>query len=467
MASALYRSLLPESEGLLTYQGSPVNFVHDCIEFDDGEQPTPYQDEVLTVFPEKKRCAVRGPHGLGKTALASWLVWWGILSFDDVKVLTTASAWRQLTKFLWPEIHKWGKRIRWDRVGIPPMTTDQMLTLSLKRSVSAEAFAVASSNPELIEGAHAKTVLYIYDEAKAIPNPTWDATEGAFSTAGIDERHQAYALAISTPGDAAGRFFEICANRPGYEDWWSRHVTVNEAIDAKRISRDWVEQRRKQWGEDSPIFQARVLGEFPDTTDDTLIPLTWVDKARENEMALDDRIMPIAGVDVARFGSDDSALIARQGDSVIDGETWSGNDTMKTAGKVKNKGYRSQVDEIGVGSGVVDRLKEQQYPVKGINVSNSPRDKEHFFQLRDELYWLLRIRFRDGNIDLSRLPRPIYDRLSGELTAIKYSYLSSGKIKVESKQDMKKRLGHSPDVADALMLAFAPPPPKAKVRRLG
>lgn len=254
----------------------------DCIRFPDGGGPSDYQLEILEELPKKKRVSVRGPHGLGKTTLAAWVVNWAILTSDDVKVPTTASAWRQLTKFLWPEIHIWSDRIKWNKVGREPFNKIyELLTLSLKRSPSCEAFAVASkaSSAEFIEGAHAQRIVYVYDEAKAIPDEIWDASEGAFAGAGEDTEAEAFALAISTPGEQQGRFYEIFRNRMQFNDWWARHVTLEEAIKAGRISREWAEKRRIQWGEKSAVYRMRCLGEFAESEADSLILLSWVEAA--------------------------------------------------------------------------------------------------------------------------------------------------------------------------------------------
>jgi hypothetical protein len=184
---------------------------------------------------------VRGPHGLGKTTLSSWVIVHFALTRDgrDWKCVTTASAWRQLAKFTWPEVHKWARRLRWDRVGRAPFSANELLTLNLKLS-TGEAFAVASDNPAYIEGAHADHLLYVFDESKAIPGGVFDAAEGAFSNAGGDTAAEAYALAISTPGEPQGRFYEIHKRQPGLEDWWTRHVTLEETIAAGRVSREWA-----------------------------------------------------------------------------------------------------------------------------------------------------------------------------------------------------------------------------------
>lgn len=435
------------------YLEDPVAFARDILRADDI---APYQSETLGRLVQERRVCVRGPHGLGKTAIAAWaVIWFGCIYPEDTKIPTTASAWRQLTKYLWPEIHKWHRRADWDAWLKMGGQIPELLMLDLRVGDGCQAFALASDNPELIEGAHAKHLLYVFDEAKTIPPETWDTAEGAFATG------DAYWLAISTPGPKAGRFYDIHRRAPGYEDWWARHVTLTEAVAAGRIREDWAEARRKQWGEGSPVYQARVLGEFPEQSEDQLISLAWIEAARERDLSKSlkteegQKWEPICGVDIARLGDDDSSLISRTGPVVLDGETWHGNDLMQSAGRVKAKGIKANVDEIGVGAGVVDRLREQDFPVTGINVADAASDGEHFENLRAEAYWGLRERFRDGDIDLIKLPADIYDRLCGELTAIKFMYTSKGKLRIEPKADMKKRLGHSPDVADALMLAFA------------
>jgi len=393
--------------------------------------------------------SIRGPHGLGKTTLMAWaILWFACTRPDDTKIPTTASAWRQLDKFLWPEVRKWYRLADWDMWKELGGTVPEVFSLKLKVGEGCEAFAMASDNEELLEGAHGSNLLYVFDESKAIPNATWDAAEGAFATG------DAYWISCSTPGDRGGRFYEIQRKAPGYADWWTRHITLQEAIEAGRISREWAESRREQWGEGSPVYQARVLGEFPEQSEDMLINLSWIESARERELPIEGN--QVVGVDVARWGSDDSAMILRQGDCSLAGSWWNGNDTMETTGKVVSTGVPAKVDVIGVGAGVVDRLREQGYPVEGINVGEGASDKEHFFNLKSELYWNLRTRFQNGEMDLSRLSQTVYDRLSGELTSIKYGYTSKGQIKIEAKEDTRKRLGKSPDLADALCLAFCP-----------
>lgn len=463
----------PHRRFSLQYRDDPVAFVHDCIRWHDAEKPAEYQEEVMGALEHFKRVCVRSPHGAGKTSLSAWVVLWFALTRDgeDWKIPTTASAWRQLTKFLWPEIHKWARRLNWYKIPREPFDSrTELLSLNLKLR-TGEAFAVASDTPDLIEGAHAEHLLYLFDESKAIPHGTFDAAEGAFSTASRESEQEAMALAVSTPGDRSGRFYDIQSKKPGYEDWWVRHIKLEEAIRAGRVTEEWVEQRRKQWGQDSPVFQARVLGEFPEQGTDTLVNIGWIETARQNELVPTG--VRRAGLDIARFGEDDSVELfvmdgrekgqdreaddkveVYQNGCVMGLESWQGHDLMQTAGRVIHNEVPVYTDTIGVGAGVHDRLQELQFSSTPINVGEAAGDSEHFLNLRAELYWKLREQFRDSQIDLTRLAQADYDRLMGELAAIKYEYTSKGQIKIEPKEELKKRLnGASPDFADALMLS--------------
>ncbi|MGH9045870.1 MAG: hypothetical protein ACRDVW_00985, partial [Acidimicrobiales bacterium] len=304
---------------------------------------------------------------MGKTTTAAIAVLWFAVTRDvaqvDWKCLMTAGGWRQLERFLLPEIHLWAKRIRWDVVGRPPFDPrTELHTLELKLS-HGQAFAAASDDPQLLEGAHADSILIILDESKSIAAPVFDAVEGAMSGTG-----EAFALAMSTPGEPIGRFCEIQQRKPGLETWRVFHVTLDEAIGAGRVSRKWAQDRALQWGESSAIYQNRVLGEFCSSDEDSVIPLAWIEEAVERHQIWRDAGSPagdgrtIIGVDVARSGADKTVLAVRQGPVVEFLERHRLDDTMAVVGEVLK--YRSRspmaiVDVIGIGAGVVDRLREQ------------------------------------------------------------------------------------------------------------
>lgn len=432
-----------------------IAFIEDVLQVDDI---APYQADILRGFVEHRRIAVRSPHGAGKTATSAWIVLWAMCCIPgDVKVVTTASAWRQLTKFLWPEIRKWANKADFARVGIALRHNRELLTQNIKLP-NKEAFPVASDNPELIEGAHASTIIYVFDEAKAIPAGTWDAAEGAFSPG------NAYALAISTPGETSGRFYDIHKRRPGYEDWRTRHITLDEAIAAGRINPDWVDQRRKQWGESSAVYQNRVLGEFAEGDSDALIPLSWIEAANERWLECEGQGdgQTLIGCDPARFGEDQTVIARLRGRVLQPLRYTHKEDTMQTVGRViqaarQDKTTLIMVDVIGIGAGVVDRLREQGYAVRGVNVAESTERTDDsgeltFTNLRSAVWWALREALDPLRDNLLALPPD--DILTGDLTAPKWTTTSRGEIKVESKDDLRKRLGRSTDAADALALAW-------------
>ncbi|MGX1514016.1 hypothetical protein [Streptomyces collinus] len=456
----------------------PATWAREVIDWGADGGLTAYQEDVVTRLAEKRRVAVRGPHGLGKSTTAAATVLWFATTRDlagiDWKVITTASAWRALTTYLWPEIHKWARRIRWDVLGRAPFSeVSELLTLNLKL-LNGAASAAASNRPELIEGAHADSLLYVIDEGKVVPDGTWDAIEGAFSGGRADGFPEAFALAISTPGPPAGRFYEIHKRAAGLEDWDTRHVTLEEAIAAGRISREWADQRRRQWGGDSALFHNRVLGEFHASDEDAVIPLSWVEAAVERwrewveagRPALEGR--RFTGVDVARTGGDSTILAHRTGHAITSLEAHDREDTMQTTARVQavtGQGQKGRarpvpvVDSIGVGGGVVDRLRELRVPVLAYTGAAATRSRTRdgewgFTNVRSAAYWRMRelldpafgskVMLPDDDLLLSDLTTPTWDVTTG----------LPPKIKIETKDDVTARLGRSPDRGDAVVMSF-------------
>lgn len=441
-------------------------FVHDCIDWREGEGAVDYQDEGLDAIVIHRRVSLRGPHGLGKTAFAAWVILWFALTRDgtDWKIACTASAWRQLTKFLWPEIKKWARRIKWELIGREPLNEKtELLSINLKLT-TGEAFALASDNPALIEGAHADNILYVFDEAKTIPPDTWDAAEGAMSTG------EAYMLAISTPGEPIGRFYDIHRRMAGLEDWWVRHVTKNEVIKAGRMNSGWADMRQAQWGADSAVFKNRVLGEFASSDEDGVISLSWVEASNlrwleKRDLGLfNDILITIVSADIGR-GGDPSVVGLGTSDTLVEIRRDTKKNTMSVTGIIqgvlsKYKGCKAIIDVIGVGAGVVDKLREDDRNrgrVYAFNASEATPlvDKSGelgFTNWRSAGWWTLRELLEDGLIDL-----PPDDKLTGDLTAPHYKHMSGGKIQIESKDDIRKRLKRSTDDGDMCMQMFAKP----------
>lgn len=448
---------------LARWRDSPVAWADECL----NVKLTGYQAEVLNALPTHKRIALRGPHGLGKSFLGAILVNWFATTRDlagrDWKIITTASAWRHLEVYLWPEIHKWAGRIDFETLGRAPFKPNsELLNLRLKLNYGA-ATAVASNQPERIEGAHAEELLYLLDEAKIVPPATWDSIEGAFSNAGTDTPDNAYAFAMSTPGPPSGRFYDIHRRAAGYEDWWTRHVTLEEAISSGRISRNWADQRKLQWGEDSAVYHNRVLGEFHASDEDSVIPLAWLEAAIERWHVWDRAGRPSpggplwTGVDVGR-GGDESVMAHRDGWAVwLEGNRR--RDTMSQVAALQGLQGRAIIDVIGLGAGVYDRLRELgarplAYTGSGKALVRDRSGKFGFTNTRSAAYWNLRELLDPAFEPVLALPPD--DLMISDLTTPSWKVTTGvpPKIQVEVKDEVVKRLGRSPDRGDAIAMAM-------------
>ncbi len=395
--------------------------------------------------------------------LVNWFATTRDLMGKDWKIITTASAWRHLEVYLWPEIHKWAGRIDFETLGRAPFKKNaELMDLRLKLSHGA-ATAVASNQPERIEGAHAEELLYLLDEAKIVPPGTWDSIEGAFSNAGPDVADNAYAFAMSTPGAPSGRFYDIHRRAPGYEDWWTRSVTLEEAIESGRISRAWAEQRAAQWGRDSAVYANRVLGNFHASDEDAVIPLAWLEAAIERWHEWDRAGRPEqggplwTGTDVGR-GGDETVLAHRDGAALwLEGHR--SRDTMSTVGLLQGAAGRPIIDVIGVGAGVYDRAREVglravAYVGSGKSTVRDRSRKFGFTNIRSAAYWNLRELLDPGFEPVLMLPPD--DLMISDLTTPTWSVTTGvpPKIAIMKKEDVVAKLGRSPDRGDAVAMSM-------------
>jgi hypothetical protein len=229
--------------------------------------------------------------------------------------------------------------------------------------------------------------------------------------------------------------------------------------DSTQVSAGFLAEMAARYGAGSNVYRVRVEGEFPLADNDSVVPASLIAAAMARTVNPAPTTPIVWGLDVARYGDDRTALAKRQGELLIEVKTWQGVDLMETAGRVYNEfqlcGWKSRptaiyVDSIGLGSGVLDRLRELELPVRGVNVSEAPAVGERYLRLRDELWF----RVREW-LDARACELPRDDELAAELGAPRFRIMSNGKLRVDSKDELKKRGARSPDKADAVCLTFA------------
>lgn len=320
------------------------------------------------------------------------------------------------------------------------------------KSAPKESFAVARTGnkhtPEALQGFHSSNLLFVLDEASGIDDIVFEVAGGALSTP------RAKVLMTGNPTRTSGYFFD--SQHKNRKNWYVMKVSGD---DSSHVDPDYKEYCK---GFSENYFRVRYLGEFPKSEEDAVIPLELVEEAVQRDIEPVEDSPIIWGVDVARFGSDRTALVKRRGNTQFEvAKSWRNKDTMQVAGILKNeydltfkplRPDQINVDVIGIGAGVVDRCRELDLPVRGVNVSESPAIGEHYNKLRDELWFKAKDWLEDRDSKLLK-----DEQLIGELTAPKYAFTSNGKIKVEGKDEMKKRGMNSPDIADAWVLTFASP----------
>jgi len=435
----------PLTEFVLRYRDDPVLFVTEVL----GATPYDYQAEFLNAIATgERKMSVRSGHGTGKSTSASWAMLWYVLLRFPNKVVVTAPTSSQLFDALFAELKRWINEL--------PPHLQQLLNVKSDRveltSAAAEAFISARTSraetPEALAGVHSENVLLVVDEASGVPEKVFEAAAGSMSG------HSATTILLSNPTRSSGTFYESQTRMS--KSWWTRRWSC---VDSPLVSEEFVDEMRERYGEDSNAFRIRVLGEFPLADDDTIIPFHLAESAIHRDIELTPDIKPIWGLDVARFGTDKTALCKRYGSVVTEIRAWQGLDLMQTVGRVmaeyeglspSTRPSEILVDSIGVGGGVVDRLRELGAPVRGINVSEAPAMGHTYMNLRSELWFKAKGWLEDRSCKL-----PKDDQLLAELTAIRYSFTSSGKMKAESKDEMRKRGLKSPDLADALCLTMA------------
>ena len=423
-------------------EADPLRFAAEVL----GVELWRKQEEVLEAVRRERRVAVKSGNGLGKDFTAAVAVLWYLQKHDPAIVLSTAPTFRQVRHVLWRQIHSLHRRAS-DALG------GKMLDTRWELSEDRYALGLSANDADQFQGFHSPNMFVVVDEAEGVGETIYEAVESVMTSA------NPRLLLIGNPTTTSGGFHRAFHRERGIY----RTITIS-ALESPNVAEGrivipglttaaWVDERRAIWGEDSPLFRARVLGEFPERGDDNLIAVPDIDAAVYEGVG--EGVGPVViGVDVARFGPDRSVIVARRGNVVEDIRAYHHLDTHALADLVSDavrdrRPERVNVDDVGVGAGVVDNLARRGIAVQGVNGSREPRRERACANLRAEGFWTLARRFETRNI---RIPHDV--ELMAELASLRYRFDSRGRVLMESKESMRGRGLPSPDKADALMLAF-------------
>lgn len=418
------------------------------------------QREIARSVQDNKLTAVKSGHGVGKSFTASNLAAWWIDTHpvDDTMVISTAPSTRQVSAIMWEEIRKIHRKAN---LAGEVQRSDRWLIDNIEVGFGRKP---QDYDKHAFQGLHRKYLLVIIDEACGVDQWLWTA---ALSMATGEHNR---IIAIGNPDDPTSHFAKVC--RPG-SPWNIIQISVLDSPNftgeevpqdayEKLTNLDFLDFMRAEVGEGSATWISKVLGEFPEVDEMSTIPLGWVHRAQErwqdwqeNGGILDGR--HIIGADIARLGGDKTAFAHKYGNVVTEVELLPGSDTERTADRLLE--YRSAtaiIDTNGVGAGVFDKVRSRGMPAMPLNVGNrtSLRDRSgqiEFYNIKAAATWKLR-----ELLDPARgatLALPPDDKLAEDLSAPRWKTMAGGKMVIEEKKEVRKRIGRSPDRGDAVVLA--------------
>ncbi len=381
------------------------------------------------------KISIRSGHGTGKTALLSWIVlWWGIFR-EDAKIPMTAPTGHQLFDLLMPEVKKW-------RDKMPDQLKNEVEVRTEKIDYANGSFAVPRTarkdQPEALQGFHATNLAFIIDEASGIPQVIFEVAEGAMTG------ENTLVVMTANPTRVEGYFYDS-----HHKNRWQWNCYQFNAEETENVSQKWVEEKKRQYGEDSDVYRVRVRGEFPKQSSNAVFSLQEIEDAITRTSFLDDG-MEVWGVDVAEQGTDKSVISKRKGMHFYELVSRSGLRLPEVRDWIKFEIERSGstpdyifTDEVGVGYGLADLCHEEGLDmVVGVKGSEKASEYKKYENKRTEWYYRLRDVIGEGKIMDD-------DELIGELMAQKYIVSTSGRLALIKKDEIRKELGRSPDKSDA------------------
>jgi hypothetical protein len=418
----------------------------------DWEGPDYWHKEVFQAIKEylegpddEPLCiAVASGHGAAKTALWAWVCRWFISCRAHPQIVCTANTESQLVTKTWRELAKWHKLAlnqHWFE-----WTATQYYLKAHPETWKANAIPWSENNTEAFAGTHEESVLVVYDEASKISDKIWEVTDGIFTT------KKNIWLVLGNGTRNIGRFYD-CFNRN--KKYWKTWQIDSRTC--KAANKSYLERLIEQYGgEHTDEAKIRVLGQFPERSSGQLISTVAVERAQKTQVEAWEYAPKIFGVDVARYGSNQSEICIRQGRKVFPIIRVPKGDLMMQAQFVadhikKERPNLTNVDGSGMGAGMVDRLRQLGFQVMDVNGGNSSINPR-FLNKRAEMYWEMK-----EYIELGECELPPDKELKDHLTVTEYDFTDKGRIRLARKEDIVQEYGFSPDKADALSLTFAYP----------
>lgn len=415
-----------------------------------GYTPWEKQLEISYSIRDNRNTAIRSCNGAGKTFHVAREALRFLYCFPNTAVINTAPTWTQVENQFWRYF-----RDAYNSALVPLGGKLLKTELSIGDTWFAKGIANNPDNVASFQGWHAENIMMIFDEASGIPQKIWEAAIGAMSGG-----HVVRFVVIGNPNTNSGPFYDAFKD-PTFHKIRISAFDIPNVIEKRPVipgltDHHFVEEIAARYGTQSDAYKVRVLGEFPDQASNTLIGIDRIESAFNADRELQNQDDDVTGLDVARFGEDDSALVRRKGNFAKVEWVVNGNNTMELAGKCAiylraNPKTKLYIDITGgLGAGVFDRLREQPdiaSRVYGVNVAGQARDPVTFINIRVESWFNVGEWLRDA----------ILEKHEGfyELAQPTYKITSGGKMQLEGKEDMKKRGVPSPNVGDALALTLS------------
>ncbi len=454
---------------LASYHDDPLGFVMWAFPWgepgtplEDQSGPEPWQRAQLERMGRSIRdgaadgCVhqedVAAGHGVGKSAIVSWMILWGISTHTNTRGVVTANTDSQLRMKTWAELGKWHqlfiarKLFRLTATGVF-IDGDE----DLAKTWRIDAVPWTKERSEAFAGLHnaGRRILVVFDEASAIDDVIWEVTEGALT----DAKTQIFWLRYGNPTKTSGRFFKNITNPR------TNHVTKVDSRDVSFSNKKQIQAWIDEYGEDSDFVRVRVKGEFPRAGFANFISPELVFNARRRRVPERDYISypKVLAVDPARFGDDFSVMTLRQGLKVHYQVVLQGFDGPDLAGRIfelirKEHGISCIVyDAAGNGADLDSSLRRMQGlpPLVPITWGVPAADSKSYFNQRSEAWGKMRDWLEHADI-------PDDDTLAEELTSLSYGYDARFRIQLESKKEAKRDGRKSPDRGDSLALSLIP-----------